>query len=515
MRRAVVVVALVATVACHGERATVATPPATSAVATSSSTTTPPGTSTTVEATPPSTAPATSPSTTAPQPADPAAPRPPMVNADGSNDAFTGVGQLRGFGSTCTAFLLDVGEPTDPAYAMTSGHCVGIFDNTTIVRDRRAQGASVTFGMFADTPNDHAEVAVRTVRYGTMRGTDVAILELAATRRDLAGLASYDVADTPAPGEAIRVVGIPVTGLDESQWFLRGATCTAGGTTRLVEFVWVWDAATSSDCAGILAGNPGSPVFAADDATTVLAMVNTTTIGAGPTRNCYLGAPCELAAGGAAHRPNTAYAMPVGGWAACFDPRWDATAQGCPAERSPVAVSTPRWAVRPGATWAATMTGPSAPLGVKTGPGATTDCSDPAGYAFATGATYDAPVPSAEGVYVLCAATLDADLVAATADAGSAVVEVDSTRPDAPIRLSKVPLGDGVQVEPILAPPEYSSFLVKVGRRRSTNCARPARYVPYRRVAVLVPSDQLPATVCVLGRDEAGNAGFAQSFDVP
>ena len=31
---------------------------------------------------------------------DPTVPRPPLMNADGSNEAFSGVGQLTGYGST-------------------------------------------------------------------------------------------------------------------------------------------------------------------------------------------------------------------------------------------------------------------------------------------------------------------------------------------------------------------------------------------------------------------------------
>jgi hypothetical protein len=517
MRRAVALVALSALAACHGERATVGTSPTTTEAPTTSSTTaTSTPTTPTTPPSPPSTEPAAATITTAPQPADPVAPRQPLANADGANAAFNGIGQLRGFGTTCTAFLLDVGEPADPAYAMSNGRCVGIVDSTTVVRDQPAEGASVTFGQFADTPSDHAEVAVRTVRYATMRGTDVAILELAATRRDLAGLTSYDLADPPADGTPIRVVGIPVAGLDETQWTLRGATCTAGPPTRLVESVWLWDAAVSSDCAGILGGGSGSPVFAADDATTVVAIVTTTMIGAAPTRNCSLGAPCELAATGAVHQPDRTYAMPVGAWGACFGPRWDPTARGCPTEREPVTVTTSRRAVQPGGSWAALIAGPTIAVGVKAGPGGTTDCRDPAGYALSTtGATYDAPLPPDEGVYVLCAATLDADLVAATADAGSAVMEVDGTRPDAPIQLSTVPLDDAVQVEPISAPPEYASFLVKVGSPASTRCGLPGGYVPYRGVAVEIRSDQLPARFCVVGTDEAGNHGLAQSLDVP
>lgn len=248
------------------------------------------------------------------------------MNADGSSEAFSGVGQLSGHGSTCTAFLLDAGPVDGPASAMTNGHCVGIFDSETVIRDGVGADGRVTFRRFADTPDAHTDLAVRTVRYATIRGTDVAVLELVATRADLAELAANRLAGPPAEGAIVRPVGIPVAGLDESAWVLRGATCTTGATTRLVEWEWVWDAATSSDCTGILPGSSGSPVFAAADPTTMVGVVNTTTIGATPGPTCSLGAPCEITAAGVTPQVDRTYTMPVAAWASCFVPAWDADA---------------------------------------------------------------------------------------------------------------------------------------------------------------------------------------------
>src|SRR5688572_7242580 len=169
---ALVVAAVVVAAACADDGPTGGAAP-------SSSTPSPTPAGTAPVTTPGSTAPAT---TTALQPDEPTDPRPPLPNGNGENEAFSGIGRLDGLGSSCTAFLLAVGEPSGPSYALTNGHCVGLFDNTSVMRDAPADGATVRFRLFADRPDDEAVVPVETVLYGTMRGTDVAVLQLAATR---------------------------------------------------------------------------------------------------------------------------------------------------------------------------------------------------------------------------------------------------------------------------------------------------------------------------------------------
>jgi hypothetical protein len=496
------------------------TPPASTASSTSTPTSTPvtaaPSTSTSTSSTTTTTTIPVTTTTEPAQPADPAAPRLPLLNADGSNDVYSGVGQLQGYGTNCTAFLLDAGEPSGPAYAMTNGHCVGLFDSTTVVRDGTGGDGVVTFRLYQDTPSDRADVPVASVLYATMRGTDVAILALGASRRALAGLTAYGLASPPSDGEAITAVGIPTQGLAEPDRVLRRDTCTAGATVRLVELEWSWDAAESGDCKGILGGSSGSPVFDAGDPSVAVGIVNTTTIGAPPGRNCGLGQPCEVTPAGVARQPDRSYAMPVREWADCFDPAWDPTASGCPLEQAPVAVDAPLRAVQPGGRWAATISAGAGPVVVKTGPAATTDCRDRAGYVpVPTPSTYDDRLPPAEGVYLLCAAALDASGAPVTADAGIAVMEVDATPPTEPIQLSKTVTPEFVSVEPVFQVPEYSDFAVKVGPPASTNCVRTAGYAPYRRIALRVATPDLPARLCVSGVDEAGNRGPPQAFDLP
>lgn len=95
-------------------------------------------------------------------------------------------------------------------------------------------------------------------------------------------------------------------------------------------------------------------------------------------------------------------------------------------------------------------------------------------------------------------------------------MEIDATPPVIDIELAvRSDLGADTWVEPLFSPPELSWFLVKVGLRESTDCATDDGYRIYRRVPIVVPADQQPAIVCVIGEDEAGNRSEPQPFDVP
>lgn len=468
---------------------------------------------------------------------DPLVPRPVLFNADGANDGFSGVAQVDGLGSTCTGFLVDTGDRASPAAVITNGHCTWLFDATTIVTETAApEGALVRFGRFADTLDAVLEVPVAAVRYATMRSTDVAVVELDTTLGVLLeeGVAAYTLGPPPGEGDEVRVVGIPVVGVDPDEQVLRGDTCTAGATVRLVEWEWLWDSAVATDCAGILGGNSGSPVFAAGDPATVVAMVNTTTIGAGPGGSCYLGQPCEIGPDETVEVKNATYAMSVDGWAACVAAAFVVDEPGCPVEpASAIAVDAPVRAAQPGATWSATISavgdvGDVGDVAVKSGSAASTDCRDATGYgeprpiaAGMPGAQFDEPVAPeavapAEGIYVLCAAPVDGTGEPVTAGAGYAVMEIDATPPVIDIELAvRSEPGDAAWVEPLFSPPELSSFHVKVGPFESTDCSADDGYRIYRRVPIDVPADQQPAIVCVIGEDEAGNRSEPQSFDVP
>jgi hypothetical protein len=221
----------------------------------------------------------------------------------------------------------------------------------------------------------------------------------------------------------------------------------------------------------------------------------------GPT--CSLGAPCEITDADVTPRDDRTYLMPVGAWAACFVPGWDADEPGCPTEQAPIGIGAPWHAVQPGATCNASFGGPTVGgLVVKTGPLATTDCRDSASYAAVAAPTRDDEhLPPDEGLDVLCGgAALDAAGRPITSDGGLAVMVVDDTPPDGPIRLSTVAGDDGVRV-PLFDLPEYASFELKAGPPASTDCPSAAGYSIYRGIPW--PVGATGAAVC----DRRGRSG--------
>src|SRR4029078_12320428 len=94
------------------------------------------------------------------------------------------------------------------------------------------------------------------------------------------GRAFYRHAVPRRPATDLRAVGIPVNGIPNAERVLRATGCAAAGTHRLLEWLWVWDAAQANDCPGIVGGSSGSPVFRAGSPLVVAGIINTTTIGA-------------------------------------------------------------------------------------------------------------------------------------------------------------------------------------------------------------------------------------------
>ena len=182
--------------------------------------------------------------------------------------SYSGVGRFRG-GATCTAvFIRPSGDdpPGDaPAYVLTNGHCVGFLAANEVILGGET-GATVTFAFFHDATDRQVRVAARRVAHATMKGQDLAVVELGVGYRELVdqgirpwGLAGY----VPAPGlnEPVVVVGAPLQS-DPSLSFLRLAACRAGGRAPVVlERQWHWFDLDRNGCADIAGGSSGSPVL--------------------------------------------------------------------------------------------------------------------------------------------------------------------------------------------------------------------------------------------------------------
>lgn len=455
-----------------------------------------------------------------------------LANADGAFDVYRSIGRLAGASLTCTLVLIDAarGVDTGPAYALTNGHCLGIDGNETFT-DQPLEGVTAVFDYFADTP-ERLTIPVTRVAWASMKGTDVAILELDTTAGDLggAGYRLWPIGGPASPDEASRdvvmvgaPVGVPLVDIPEHERFLRLGTCSMDTEpVRLNERLWLWDA-LRTDCPEVLPGNAGSPLI--DIATASLGgLVNTTTYKGEAGAPCWLGRPCEVTEDGENALPDASYATPLDGLAGCFGPEGSftlggacgldagggATIDGAPVAVNPAADDPMGGAPR--TTWATTVGGDGiASYRAKTGPIETTDCADPAGYGdpAPVATVIDEPLPTDEQRLLLCVVggpgPTPGDGWQPFAHATFAVAYVDTTPPTADVRFStRGNATDGWSIEPVFAPPELSAFMHKLGRAGSTDCDDPDGYRPYRRIAVDVEPGG-PWRYCVIGYDDANN----------
>lgn len=432
----------------------------------------------------------------------------PLLNANAQNQSYSGIAQVTGLGSQCSSFLLDTGVKSAPAHLVTNGHCVGLFDSQTIINNQEVEGTA-TFALFNDSLSKKHTVAIDEVVWASMRGTDVAILRLETTLGELLSqnIKAFKPEAFTAVGSSVHVVGIPVQGIDQADWVLRRVDCKAGEVTRLKEFGWLWDRAQAGNCPGILSGNSGSPVF--NSKQQVVGVVNTTTIGALPGGECYLGNPCEIRPTGVQTVQNTSYWMPVQNILGCFNQHgmFDNSRNSCELESGePYVAENNARVVKGQAAWSVSLDGPST-LNIKAGPLTKTDCRDPAGYkgTWYAGETYNAPIQGQDSHWIFCAAGNGPNNTILTKNAGYALLEIDNTAPKREITLNINRDPDGVQFAPIFSPPELSSYLIKAGAISATSCSDKEGYRVYRRVPVRLELNELPVKVCVIGLDEAGN----------
>jgi hypothetical protein len=491
--------------------------------------------------------------------------------AQAAGTSLTAVGRTVGLAEPCTAWLLDAGAPADAdAYAVTSARCVGQTDPTTVMAGQDLTDASVEFNAFAPLSTarqaDLVKAPIDAVEWASVRGTDLAVLRLGATYGELAGrgVRPIDPVAATEKGAEILIAGVPVEGIAPNQQYLRGSRCQVGETSDILEERMLGHDAQGSDCAGILGGSQGSPVF--NPAGEAVAMVTTTTIGTTEKTECALGLPCQVSDdGGISVKDNTNYMQPVEALAGCFTEGAFTLGGGCALEdpalvlpaRAVVSVAKPRSTVeiqlegelpeglastalievkqgmlgtvdcRAPESWlgaaeaaaqvaadagvggvaASATAAPATSPGTRPEPSADPEASPGAG----SGAGSGEAVPTPAGLWsypVILPADEGFTLVCVgSADQPSEVViQADGTAPDpGTIELTSTTVEGGVQVEPVFDPPELTAFRWVSGPVDSIDCATAEGYVEYRRVPATIQAADLPSTVCVIGIDEAGN----------
>jgi hypothetical protein len=239
---------------------------------------------------------------------------------------YNGVGSLeKDAARFCTAFFLDSkGSDNAPAYAVTNGHCYDVpltMDSQEILTN---QPSTIVFKLnyFVNQETRVRSIPVRQVVYATMKGTDITILELNTTFRQLVseGFTPLPIAPTTAPvGEPVEVIGIPLTGVQPSLTFLHRAVCELGESVNLREHIYHWDKSIRHNCSTV-GGMSGSPVVSLNT-NRVVAIVNTgVNDDALLQPECSVNRPCEISRDGRVTTvPQANYAQRVNHIPSCFD----------------------------------------------------------------------------------------------------------------------------------------------------------------------------------------------------
>lgn len=137
-----------------------------------------------------------------------------LTNAHQEHSHWNGVGRIRNESQTlCTATLLDTRDDTGksgPAYVLTSSHCLHRL-NGPVQKDLPIKG-SASFNYFDDTLESLKTYPLKTLKWGSSQGMDLAIVELQASLATLLkdGISPLKLADeVPSNGNEILALTAP------------------------------------------------------------------------------------------------------------------------------------------------------------------------------------------------------------------------------------------------------------------------------------------------------------------
>jgi len=241
---------------------------------------------------------------------------------------YNGVGLLEqratGF---CTAFFIDTqGDERAPGYAVTNGHCYDGADFPDAKEILINKPSTVVFKLnyFKDGVRHVRPVRVRRIAYATMKGTDITVLELSTSYKQLVkeGFTPLKIAEAPpSPGEPIEIVGIPMNGVESSRSFLHRSSCQVGQSVNVREDVYQWEKSIRNRCS-LVGGMSGSPVVSLRS-NRVVAIANTGVDDQAIQQpECSLNRPCEVTNDGRVTTlPKENYAQRVNDIPSCFDQR--------------------------------------------------------------------------------------------------------------------------------------------------------------------------------------------------
>jgi hypothetical protein len=239
-----------------------------------------------------------------------------LANANRQHSHWSGIGRIRNESNTlCTASLLDTRDAqgnSGPAYVLTSSHCIHRL-NGVVQKDLPIKG-SISFNYFDDTLEQLKKFPLKTIRWGSSQGVDLAIIELEAPLSGLiaSGIQPMKLAEeVPADGSDILALSAP-------EWeTLHVSACTQQRSEETVEQPFVWRVTMKNQCQGIQLGSFGAPLVTRDG-NRLFGILGTSTAGKLAENKCQREAPCEIHAGQPVWHADTHYGSPVTFLSDCF-----------------------------------------------------------------------------------------------------------------------------------------------------------------------------------------------------
>ncbi|PRA30327.1 hypothetical protein [Pseudomonas poae] len=429
-----------------------------------------------------------------------AAPARLLTNARHQHDHWTGVGRIRNQSQTlCTASLLDTRDDkgqSGPAYVVTSSHCLHRL-NGAVQKDLPMKG-SIHFNYFDDTLETIHTFPLKTLKWSSSQGVDLAIIELQSPLADLitAGIQPLKLAEeVPADGNDILALIAP-------EWdTLHLSACTHQTSRELVEQPFVWRVTMKNQCQGVGHGAFGGPLL--DRASnTLFGILSTTTRGQPEERKCQRDAPCEINNGLPTWHAETNYGSPVTFLNRCFvNGLLQADSEECdlyPA--TSITFNNPEpiqqyFVQTPGGKsksivprWNLTF-GTNTPYYRYKTTRRAIDCENPALYSspISAGNAYiNDPIGPQTGLHMLCIVGVESAEQRVTngmmRNALTLAVELaepgPARTPNLTISLDKQTLG-AYTVIWNLAPPFMNRYTYKYGPAATTDCLRPADYLSF------------------------------------
>ncbi|MFJ3482635.1 trypsin-like serine peptidase [Pseudomonas sp. NPDC090202] len=445
-----------------------------------------------------------------------------LDNAQGQYNHWRSIGRLQMSEeqpeASCTAWLLDSRDSNDqasgPAYVATSGHCV-IKDALNVAADVPMDG-HIDFDYFLGNLQNTRRYTVKKASGASLRGVDIAIIELDAPLQDLLdiGIEPLKIStETPMTGMDLMIVGNPSGHADAPG--LRLSTCALDSIKDFVEGIYVSRAAQKNLCLGIAPGSSGSPVLDRHS-NRVIGIIGTTTRNTREESRCYFNTPCEINDGEAVWSAESNYSSPVTGLQSCFKQgRFDPSDTHCPLqpvrhmtvddETVPISFSRitvdehgndviPTW------SFAFSLDTPFYRYKIVRSPSA---CIIPTGYSDAiasTDAHIDDPIGPTPGMHMLCIIGVESQEQRPAAEMMNkpfiVSVELVEAGPSRLPWLAIERVADGYQVTPQHAEPWFFLYAFKAGAPDETDCDDQKGYAQEDGEPLKFATAQLPVKLC-------------------